>query len=61
MFIYSDCLFVATAGCSQEIDSYYGINWPSVNVNTDATNNCPDGAGMNKCTTVDVKYTNIHS
>ena len=54
MFIYSDCLFVATAGCSQEIDSYYGINWPSVNINTDATNNCPDGAGMNKCTTFHV-------
>ena len=34
-----------TAGCSQEVDPYYGINWPSTLINMEATNNCPDGAG----------------
>ena len=39
---------LATAGCSQEVDPYYGINWPSTLINMEATDNCPDGTGMDE-------------
>ena len=52
--MYIFWLLVDVVGCSQEIDPYYGINWPSVRINVVATNSCPDGTGMNKYTTFNV-------
>ena len=42
-------MYVVTDGCPEEIDPNYGIAWPSTMVNTNATNNCPNATGMDKC------------
>ena len=44
-----DYMYVVTDGCPEEIDPNYGIAWPSTMVNTNATNNCPNATGMDKC------------
>ena len=49
---YSVCCMFSTYytdvdGCSEERDPYFGITWPSTMVNMEATNNCPNGTGMN--------------
>lgn len=41
------CMHLDTAGCSTESDPIYRIAWPSTETNMIATNNCPDGYGMN--------------
>ena len=44
--VFTLLLYIAAAGCSAENDIDYGIAWPSTQIDTNATNNCPDGAGI---------------
>ena len=39
-------IIAVAAGCSLERDGIYGITWPSTTINMNATNNCPNGTGM---------------
>ena len=45
--LHSLLLLIVADGCPEETDPYYGIAWPSTMVNSNATNNCPNGTG--KC------------
>ena len=41
-------IYIVADGCPEETDPDYGIAWPSVMVNTNATNNCLNATGMAK-------------
>ena len=45
--LHSLLLLIVTDGCPEETDPDYGIAWPSTMVNSNVTNNCPNGTG--KC------------
>ena len=45
--LHSLLLLIVADGCPEEKDTDYGIAWPSTMVNSNVTNNCPNGTG--KC------------
>lgn len=51
---YYSLLYIDAAGCSAENDDTYGIAWPSININMNATNACPNGIGNPTCKTLTV-------
>ena len=48
MGIFIVTVYIATDHCPQDVDAEYGIMWPATMINMDASNNCPDGAGMDR-------------
>ena len=48
MGIFIVTVYIATDHCPQDVDAEYGIMWPPTIINMDASNNCPDGAGMDR-------------
>ena len=45
-YVCASSSIVVKNGCPEEIDPDFGIAWPSTMVNTNTTNNCPNGTGM---------------
>ena len=48
MGIFIMTVYIATEHCPQDVDAGYEIMWPPTIINMNASNNCPDGAGMDR-------------